>query len=376
MLMWVDQFKDMDHDFAALLHKAGVANSADWVALIMFARNLLARLNIVPLEQRVSMQKCVCQAVQSKDFSKDRFDKVVSEVEACLVAGLSNRLTDFASRLASERQLSDSLVEEMKALFEELRRTVNQREKNIEDMGANTLNRVQSENDQKAILSAIRLMVSTMVTQAREEAKNWEERAKTFEHRALYDHLLTELYNRRTLDSYLPGAVAAAKEEGKPLALLLIDVDHFKGFNDQYGHQVGDDVLKALAKILHSHAALRSGFPARYGGEELVLVFENTDLSTAANHAEALRLDVAGYEFQPREKGKILGETCYFTVSVGVAELRKEWAVEDLLFAADSAMYRAKAEGRNQVVAYDDTLSSFFSGETCDINASKSKKLG
>jgi diguanylate cyclase (GGDEF)-like protein len=129
----------------------------------------------------------------------------------------------------------------------------------------------------------------------------------------------------------------------------MIDVDDFKKtINDVHGHQVGDDVLRTLAKILYTHSTNNNSFAARYGGDEFVLVCNLTG-DDARFHADAIRYAVQSYEFKPRVGDKLSNDIIRFTVSIGVAEYHGNWTAEEFLNAADKAMYQVKERGKNSV---------------------------
>ena len=157
---------------------------------------------------------------------------------------------------------------------------------------------------------------------------------------------LTGLYNRGYLDATLERELARCQREGKPLALIMVDVDHFKKYNDRYGHQAGDACLKTLAHTLQSSAKRASDLAARYGGEEFLLVLADTDSATASRLGEELRRDVEALAIAHQDAG-----AGRITISVGVAVTTGEAPVEGagLLRAADDALYRAKHDGRNCV---------------------------
>jgi two-component system cell cycle response regulator len=157
---------------------------------------------------------------------------------------------------------------------------------------------------------------------------------------------LTGLYNRRYLDAHLASMVARAGATAKSVCVLLFDIDHFKGVNDTYGHDAGDDVLRDFADRLR-RGVRGIDLVARYGGEEFVLVMPETDASFAGTVAERLRRDVEQVPFAT--KG---GARLPVTVSIGLAEWRGlSDNAEGLVKRADQALYAAKRSGRNRVVA-------------------------
>ena len=166
---------------------------------------------------------------------------------------------------------------------------------------------------------------------------------------------LTGLANRRHFDLALVEEWARAQRSGQPLALLMVDVDFFKPYNDHYGHQAGDDCLRRVAHFLRG-AARRSGdLVARYGGEEFAVVAADTDLAAALSLAEAMRATVAAAAI-PHAVTPVAGGTA--TVSIGVAVTVPKFGEtpERLLLRADAALYLAKSQGRNRVAQPDEFL--------------------
>jgi two-component system cell cycle response regulator len=158
---------------------------------------------------------------------------------------------------------------------------------------------------------------------------------------------LTGLHNRRYMESHLATLAEQAAGRGKPLALMMLDIDYFKSINDSHGHDAGDDVLREFAvRIRKSIRGI--DLACRYGGEEFVIVMPETDLHVAGMVAERLRGSIAGEPFAI-EKGTKHIEV---TISIGLSTLeRKGEPVADVLKRADTALYRAKHDGRNRVVA-------------------------
>ena len=155
---------------------------------------------------------------------------------------------------------------------------------------------------------------------------------------------LTQVYNHRTFQERLGQEIARANRYSRPLSLLMIDVDHFKLYNDTYGHPQGDIVLQDLARLLQEMSRT-SDTVARYGGEEFAIILPETDSVSAQKIGERLREQVERYAFPGKEH--MPGGT--LTVSIGVATYASIHSKDDLLQAADMALYTAKRAGRNRV---------------------------
>ena len=164
---------------------------------------------------------------------------------------------------------------------------------------------------------------------------------------------LTQLANRRAFDKYLQEQVAIAARQGRSIALVLVDVDHFKAYNDLYGHQAGDACLRQVGAALRGSCRRPSDLAARYGGEEFALILPDTDRAGALHVAETLRTAVLRQAMPHAEAGT--GE--YVSVSLGVCACKpgSAGAVGQLLTAADAALYQAKNRGRNRV-AYAEVM--------------------
>ncbi len=158
---------------------------------------------------------------------------------------------------------------------------------------------------------------------------------------------LTGLYNRRYLSSHLDNLISKSVDNGRPISLLVIDIDHFKAVNDTYGHDVGDQVLKEFARRLSSNVR-GIDMACRYGGEEFVVAMPETDVSFSYMVAERLRQEVAEIPF----KVKTAEGELYITISIGITDWEDQGdSVESLLKRADQALYKAKRDGRNRVVS-------------------------
>jgi diguanylate cyclase len=161
---------------------------------------------------------------------------------------------------------------------------------------------------------------------------------------------LTGIANRKAFDLELQEAIDNAAETGSALTLLMCDIDHFKTFNDTWGHQTGDQVLRLVANCLSENVKGRDT-AARYGGEEFVVILRQTKLGDAIHLANQIRSTVEGKKLVKKSTGDILGR---ITISIGVAQLSDRDHAETLVQRADTCLYRAKNTGRNRVVGEDE----------------------
>lgn len=166
-----------------------------------------------------------------------------------------------------------------------------------------------------------------------------------FEQQALTDGL-TGVYNRRWLDQMLPRLLQRSEQDGQPFCVLMIDVDHFKKFNDNYGHAVGDDALRIVADTLVKKVR-PIDLVVRYGGEEFCALLPETDLQSGIGAGERLRKAVQQAEICDGSDKPIPG----ITISAGLAERRAGENAVDMLRRADQALYLAKAQGRDRLEA-------------------------
>ena len=163
---------------------------------------------------------------------------------------------------------------------------------------------------------------------------------------------LTGLANRKTFDIEIENAMADWRDGGVQISLLMCDIDHFKIFNDTWGHQTGDRVLRLVGGCLSENVKGRDT-AARYGGEEFTVILRHTGLDNAINLANQIRASVEQKKLVKKSTGEVLGAV---TISIGVAEASAGDTAETLVQRADMCLYRAKQAGRNRVVGENDKI--------------------
>jgi diguanylate cyclase len=187
------------------------------------------------------------------------------------------------------------------------------------------------------------------LTLSKSEISNLQQSLEAIRAESLTDPL-TGLGNRKYFDRSIDSAVQNALASGEPLSLLMFDIDHFKSFNDSYGHLTGDQVLRLVGMSLRQ-TIKGQDITARYGGEEFAVVLPNTALRQALTVADHIRRAVMAKELKKKSTGEILGRV---TISVGVAMLKPDDDTDSLIERADACLYAAKRNGRNRVVCEAD----------------------
>jgi diguanylate cyclase len=187
------------------------------------------------------------------------------------------------------------------------------------------------------------------LTLSKTEISNLQQSLEAIRAESLTDPL-TGLGNRKYFDRSIEAAVQNALANGEPLSLLMFDIDHFKSFNDSYGHLTGDQVLRLVGMSL-KQTIKGQDITARYGGEEFAVVLPNTALRQALTVADHIRRAVMAKELKKKSTGEILGRV---TISVGVSMLKPGDDTDSLIERADACLYAAKRNGRNRVICEAD----------------------
>ncbi len=317
------------------LNEKGVPQTTSWRSLFFCLLSQQHR-NGLSNEQKKELQNIYQTILQTQDFS----DK---SLQQALIAQ-KNVLNENCIK-----QLQEA-IEESEKMMNEFRELSMKRSGQVELLETTTITTIKSGKDPDSMVSHLRSAFRSLIDMMKKDTSELEYLSKTDQ--------LTGLGNRRAFDLYLEHQIKSY-HPSTPLSLLLIDIDHFKVFNDNFGHRIGDQALSTVAKIIKGHMQeyvsihVKEYLAARFGGEEFTVVLPGFTLKEAIEAAEKIREKVKSYSFVIRDiKGKIIHTEITITVSIGVALHNQEWInypTEHLIDAADQAMYKAKTAGRNKV---------------------------
>ena len=330
----------------AAFDRAGIPSDTCWRTLYRMIFD--SKINFNPIvEKGVSRQQLVPVMNQAlKNIEKGDFS------EKALLALIKNYNTAFVSVCQSE--LTEA-INELDSLTSEFKSICHDRQDKVETLGTDTIETVQSN-------TSIEEKIRTIKAKFRATIEFFQADVNQLDHISNTDHL-TGLYNRRFFDEKLLEEAGQAVSEKTWLNLLMIDIDDFKGFNDEYGHLIGDQALKTVAKnisIACTEESERTGIPyhpVRYGGEEFAVIIPAVDITEAEKIGQVIREKISEYTFVIRGKqGSIKHDNIKLTVSVGVAGFShhegQETGVEELIKNADRAMFAAKRSGKNRVMTH------------------------
>ena len=274
-----------------------------------------------------------CQEIYQRYISEGRNEEVVRRAGdqiqdtikgvSGVVENIKEATNEYSDTLndVTQRITGDESPEEIKSMLQEVEQDTNKMLQQNEQL--------ESELDQSSqAMSALRRELDQVRREAMTDG-------------------LTGLSNRKSFDAEIERMVSESVNEDFSLSLLMLDIDHFKAFNDNQGHQIGDQVLRLLARTL-TEGIKGKDRAFRYGGEEFVILLPETNLTGAVAVANGLCKALGSKDVINRVSGEKLGR---ITMSVGAAEYAGKESVENFIERADSALYTAKQNGRNQVAA-------------------------
>ncbi|KHK03681.1 GGDEF domain-containing protein [Desulfovibrio sp. TomC] len=323
----------------AMLDRVGVPKDSKWRGLILYMRSI-KNYDFLDNEQKEQFQALGMEVLRARDFTEEKFREVIKANERILSAPWNRALT---------RTLAETA-----ALVQEFQDTLFRHKGGVQKLESVAVDAVESGGDVERMLGTIRRGFKDMVAMIEEDAEKMVALTLT--------DALTAISNRRAFDEHMSRTVALSTLERRPLSLFMLDIDHFKRFNDEHGHRIGDQALVVVGAILKGFAEEmkqledRDIFPARYGGEEFAVTLLDVSKQEAEELADIIRRKIERYNFVIRDPdGQILAAGIKINVSIGVAELLADCPTADiahLVDAADKALYIAKSSGRNKVCVY------------------------
>ena len=295
-----------------------------------FNRGLNKAINDI-LRTNGSITLSQLDAIYSEHLAPSRLGDRVDEVGGKISSEIRSIVREVEGYISATSQYGDALMGASHNLSKTEDRTV------IREIVSQLIYSTKQAEEQNRTLSEQLAASQAQVQQLRESLD-------TIRYESLTDDLTT-LANRKHFDRSLEQAMQETVESDEPLSLLMTDIDHFKKFNDTYGHQTGDQVLRLVAVAVKQNVKGRD-VPCRYGGEEFAIVLPNTNLRQAVAVAESIRKAVMAKELIKRSTGENLGR---ITISIGCSTLSKGDTMQDLIERADQSLYAAKRGGRNLV---------------------------
>ncbi|MFQ3596434.1 MAG: GGDEF domain-containing protein [Sphingomonadaceae bacterium] len=294
-----------------------------------------------------ALSRDIERAIEEGRFTRDTIKDLrrthLGEIAAAEVHEMVAAAQGSALRLAERLEGSREEVEiHDRAVIAEDNLLATQRVSPTEILGV--IKRLRAANAR--VLAANRRLEADIERATRENA-SLIDRLETAERAARTD-TLTGLLNRRGLLDMLRRAMAEATKLGRPLAIALVDIDHFKRINDEWGHSIGDEVLRYVGTFLvQCLKKVEGSFAGRFGGEEFVVVLPGLDTAQATRVLDSIRAALARQVVRRASDGATLGRIAF---SAGVARLRPDQCAEALIDRADAAVYAAKRAGRDRVL--------------------------
>jgi diguanylate cyclase (GGDEF)-like protein len=322
------------------LDKAGIPRDNKWRSLVMYMRGLSYH-DYLSHQQKSDLQALLIEVFQEQDFSDAKFMAIMDKNDKIFSAPYIEKIQET--------------VKESHKLLHDFQSTLKFRKGDISLIEAKTASALAKGKDPQEIIASLRVAFKDLIHAMNQDLERLDQLCRTDE--------LTKLYNRRAFDEFLAEELESTSRRFHPLSLIMLDIDDFKAFNDDFGHRVGDQALLAVANIIRrcteDHSAKNSVElkPARFGGEEFTIILPGIIESDAAVIADNIRKNIEEYNFLIRnEKGAVIRKGISITASFGIAEHAPSHpSPEDaltLISKADKALYYSKNNGKNKTTLF------------------------
>jgi diguanylate cyclase len=295
-----------------------------------FTEELEADINRV-IEKGIPFSDEINREIYQKHFGDDKNEELLKNAQKAI----QQLLKDVLDEILYTQTFTTEYREKLKGVTVQLEaaKEISEIRKVVSDLMMATVEVIHASEFLKERLDE---------TTHKSESLQWE--LHKAQQEILFDQL-TNLYNRKAFEKRIQEYLKAYNEGGKFFSVVMLDVDHFKQFNDRHGHQLGDQVLRFVGAFLNKELKGKD-FAARFGGEEFVILLAGTSADKAVLVANNIRKSLADVQLRHVKTGIVLGR---ITISSGVSAVRKEDTVESLVKRADDALYLAKQSGRNNV---------------------------
>lgn len=323
-----------------ILDNAGVPRDNKWRSLVMYMRGLSYH-DYLNHQQKGQLQSLLTKVFVEKQFTDEKFTEIMDKNEKIFSAPYIKKI--------------QTTLSESQKLLQEFQSTLRYRRGDIKALEESTDNALAMGQDPEKVIASLRVAFQDLIKSMDQDVTRLDQLCRT--------DSLTNLYNRRAFDEFMADSIDKSWQRALPVSLIVIDIDNFKLFNDKYGHQVGDQALIAVAKIIkHCTNDYTDNMPgeiytARFGGEEFAIIMPGAKEEKATFLAEIIRKSIEEYNFLIRnEKGEVIKKGIRVTTSLGVADLqadqRTNHGPETLFHNADLALFHAKEQGKNRVVRF------------------------
>lgn len=297
-------------------------------------------------------------------------NKAINEILSLKRPLTADEVSNIYNDFLAPNRLGDRIDEvggQVSVEIEALLRSLSESIDATDDYGSSldtAVDTLEKSHDADEINNVIRQLVVTtkemaehnhslkgQLSESQRQVADLQENLEAIRFESMNDELTT-LANRKHFDQSIERACSMAVENDQPFSLLMTDIDHFKKFNDTWGHQTGDQVLRLVALAVKQNIKGQD-VACRYGGEEFAIILPKTDLEQAGAVAENIRMAVQQKELIKRSTGENLGR---MTISIGVAQFRSGDNAVSIIERADKCLYAGKRNGRNMVVCEGDAL--------------------